>query len=129
MKAVVFVEKEYQTMTEAEFKAKGIELFGDDQFKWKFQCPICDNIQTAEDFRQYKDKGSIPGSAYQECIGRYQDDPYRAFGPNKKDHKTSPCDYTVGGLFKIGNTIKLENRISICVFPFANSRFQYIKKR
>lgn len=113
-------KREFISMSKDEFMAEGKRLFGDDEFKWKFQCPLCGNIQTPEDFRKHKDVGATVNSAYKECIGRYQDNPYCAFGENKPGHKKSPCDYAVYGLFKIGNIVKLATGKEIVVFPFAN---------
>ena len=113
-------ESEYKTLTEDEFKAEGTRRFGEDEFQWKFRCPICGNIQSAEDFRKYKNVGAKPGSAYQECIGRYLPDSFRAFGTNKKGAKKSPCDYASYGLFNIGNRVKLANGEEVIAFPFAD---------
>jgi len=115
-------KREFLTMTEEEFRADGKRLFGDDQFKWKFQCPLCGNIQSAEDFRQYKDKGATTCSAFRECIGRYTEEPYCAFGKNPKAKKTSPCDYAAYGLFQIGNTVKMASGKEVTVFPFAERK-------
>jgi len=88
-------------MSEADWVAEGKRLFGDDQLKWRFVCPICGNVQSPEEFRQYKDLGAQPDSAYTNCIGRYTENPRRAFGGSGK----GPCDYAGYGLFKVSPVI------------------------
>lgn len=112
---------DYETMNQEEWSLKGLELYGEDSLKWKFKCPICGNIQTPEDFRQYKDQGATPESARLECIGRYmpKEKVNTAFGNDNSNIK-SPCDYTACGLFKIGHKIKLENGETTIAFPFAD---------
>lgn len=111
---------EYEKLTQRQFLAKGKELFGENMNKWKFKCPICGNIQCAEDFRQYKEQGATAESTWQECIGRYM--PKRnsaeAFG-NKNKKVKSPCNYAAYGLFRIGHVVKLENGRNTVAFPFA----------
>jgi hypothetical protein len=75
--------------TNEEWLATGEKLFGKDKLKWKFQCPACRNVASAEDFRQFKDQGASPDSAYSECIGRYTGG---RKGPNK-------CDWAAYGFF------------------------------
>ena len=110
---------EYENYTMEEFLEKGKKLFGEDRLKWKFKCPCCGNIQTAEDFRKHKENGATPNSVYQECIGRYENG-CRAFGKNKKGTKKFPCDYASYGLFKIGHVVILSDGKEITVFPFAD---------
>ena len=74
-------------MTEAAWRAEGERRFGPDLMKWRFKCPICGNVATPEDFRQFKDAGANPNSAVQECIGRYlpKSKCRRAFGEADDD--------------------------------------------
>ena len=93
-------------MTVEEWNAEGIRRFGENQFLWKFVCPMCGNVQSAEDFRPYKDRGATPNSANQVCIGRYRSEPaYKAFGKNRKGSPKSPCDYALFGLLRIPGVI------------------------
>ncbi len=91
------------TMTLEEWLAEGRRLFGDDQLQWRFVCPICGNVQSPNDFRQYQGRGATPASAYQECIGRYlpkaQCGKALADGPRVPER---PCDYAAFGLFRVG---------------------------
>ncbi len=77
-----------------EWMAEGERLFGKDMLRWKFVCPMCGHIQTPEDFRQYKDKGSDPNSATSECIGRYT-------GAGDSINGSQPCNYAGYGLFRL----------------------------
>jgi hypothetical protein len=85
-------------MTEAEWMKKGKELFGEDMLKWRFVCPGCGCIQSVEDFRQYKDKGADPSSAYCECLGRYIGGSSWMYDKRKKGVR---CDYAGYGLLRI----------------------------
>lgn len=88
-------------MTKDEWLAEGERLFGKDNKKWKFVCPLCGNIQSAEDFLAI---GVDPdGKVHYSCIGRWTDSDGTIF--NGK----SPCNYTCGGFFdlsevKVGDT-------------------------
>jgi len=115
------MQEDYPPMTADEFLKKGEALFGADKFKWKFKCPMCGNIQTPEDFRQYKDKGATPDGAYQECIGRYEEG-RRAFGKKEKGEKPRPCDYASYGLFRIGHMLTYPDGHEVVVFPFAEAK-------
>jgi hypothetical protein len=85
-----------QKMTEAEWLAKGNELFGEDMLEWKFVCPICGHVQTPNDFRPFKDAGATPDSARNECIGRYTLPRGVAQGEGGQ-----PCDYAGYGLIQV----------------------------
>ena len=62
-------------MTLEEWNAEGIRRFGENQFLWQFVCPMCGNVQSAHDFRAYKDRAK------------------------------SPCDYALFGLIRIPGVI------------------------
>ncbi len=81
--------------TEDQWRAKGERLFGADMMKWRFVCPICGNVASCEEFRQYADKGATPNSATCECIGRYTG------AKDSFDKKTKPCNYAGYGLFRL----------------------------
>lgn len=104
-------------MPVAEWLAEAKRRFGDDPKEWKFQCPVCDHIQTLVDFEKL---GRDPQLAYQECIGRHL--PNRASnlaGTPSKDGKKSPCDFAAYGLFQFGWKVINESGKAIPVFPFA----------
>ncbi|KKK47882.1 hypothetical protein LCGC14_3150700, partial [marine sediment metagenome] len=88
--------KTHATMTKEEWMAKGQELFGPQMFDWRFRCPSCGNVQSAEDFRSYQSKGATADSARSECIGRYDGHIVVEIGTTP-----GPCNYTSGGLFNL----------------------------
>jgi hypothetical protein len=81
--------------TEDQWRAEGERRFGRDMMKWRFVCPICGNIASCEDFRQYADKGATPNSATCECIGRYTG------AKDSFDKNVKPCKYAGYGLFRL----------------------------
>ena len=113
--------EKYKDYTQSEWEKEAKRLFGEDFTKWTFKCPMCGNIQSIEDFRQYKKGGATPNSAYSECIGRYmsKEKVTTAFG-NKNKKVKMPCDYASYGLFRIGHKVKLENGEETTSFPFAH---------
>ena len=104
-------------MTRDEWLEKAKELFGPDFKKWRFKCPICHNTQTYEDFveagvEKPQDK------VYFSCIGRWTGGA-DAFSRDGSSGDESPCNYTCGGLFRLGGTtIKLDDE-DINIFDFA----------
>jgi len=91
-----------------EWQEEGKRLFGEDEFKWEFVCPSCGHVQSAEDFRSYKEQGATPNTAMLSCIGRYDghmdNDAFGSPGKGKE-----PCNYTSGGLFNINPVSVLNN--------------------
>lgn len=84
-----------------EWEEMGTKLFGEDQMKWKFTCPVCGHIASMQD---YKDAGAPQEEVAVSCIGRWTgikrklDD-----SGNSNGH---PCDYSGYGLFKL-NPVKV----------------------
>lgn len=83
-------------MTEAEWLARGRELFGEDRLQWRFVCPSCGHVQRPADFHPYRDEGASPDSATRVCIGLYDghDDVPMCSG-------RSPCNYAAYGLLHL----------------------------
>lgn len=79
--------------TLAEFEAIAIKRFGEDRMKWRFVCPACGHVQTAED---YKAAGAPPNAVAYSCVGRWIEGSRDAFGKGP-----GPCNYAGGGLFRI----------------------------
>lgn len=98
-------EKQASNMPVAEWMALGKKLYGEDMLKWKFKCPSCGHIQTPEDFRPFKDKGASPNTAYFDCIGRWLPE-----ATGTMFNKKSPCDYTLGGLFKLSTRVVVDEK-------------------
>ena len=86
---------EITKMTLEEWETEGERRFGPARIFWGFVCPSCGHVQTPEDFRQYKDKGATPNTAYLNCIGRYDG----KHGAVEMGTRPGPCNYTSGGFF------------------------------
>jgi len=94
-----------------DWLAEGKARFGDDPRMWPFVCPNCKHVQTMNDFAELKRLGIFDGDiqdAYFYCIGRIdtripEKDIGRIDGVDK-----SPCDYTLGGLFRFAKTIVID---------------------
>lgn len=77
--------------TESEWLAEGERLFGPNKLDWKFRCPRCGHVQTAEDFKPYSVNGAIPNCATDRCIGRF-------------DRSITDCDWAAFGLLTLPGT-------------------------
>lgn len=97
-----------KTYTLKEWREKGKEIFGTDDFKkWQFVCPMCGNIQTYDDFEGITDDPIQ--KFYFSCIGRFKD----GVG----------CNWTLGGLFQIHETDVInEDGKKIPVFEFSTKK-------
>ncbi|KKL08835.1 hypothetical protein LCGC14_2571850 [marine sediment metagenome] len=81
-----------------EWLELGVKLFGEDRTKWRFICPSCKNVQSAEMIRQHNpqiiDDDSLKRLheqfVYFNCEGRLND----KYG----------CNWSLGGLFRIHKT-------------------------
>lgn len=105
------------TLTREEWIAEGTRLFGDDWLTWKFVCPVCGHVAAANDFREYRDKGTTPNSAYQSCIGRFITGSPAAFGTPCVKPGHGPCNYAAFGLLRLAPFV-VEG---VQVFGFAES--------
>lgn len=90
-------------MTEAEFLALGIERFGPDPMKFKFVCPSCGHVASAED---YKAAGAPETAVGFSCIGRWLPGDY---DENTFSRNGGPCTYAGGGLIGL-NPVALSDR-------------------
>lgn len=107
-------------MTYDEWTAEARKRFGADHMAWRFVCPICKNIASVGDFKEFKDKGAKPNSAYQQCIGRYKGSKHKAFPTDGK--RGSPCDYALYGLFRLpGVIVVMPDGEKIMAFAFAEA--------
>lgn len=101
-------------ITANEWLREGKRLFGDDMKQWKFKCPSCGHIQTLQDFLDLGfSQDEAEGVFFYSCIGRWMESEGILF--NKK----SPCNYTLGGLFTLAETIVIDEDNEIPVFEFA----------
>lgn len=86
-------------MTHAEWKAEGERRFGKDVMKWKFVCPVCQYVQSVED---YKNAGAEQTTVAFSCVGRSIEGAQEAFETRrKKGVNKGPCNYAGGGLFRL----------------------------
>lgn len=78
--------------THPELLAEGKRRFGEDFMQWKFKCPACGHVASAQEI---KDAGGNPETqAYFCCIGRF-----KGAGSPNKEHNENGCNWTAGGLF------------------------------
>jgi len=103
-------------MTLNEYLAEGLRLFGSDRLQWKFVCPVCHHVASADDYRK---AGAPEGAVGYSCIGRYlsKDQTRSAF--NGKG--AGPCDYTTGGLFNLSPVEITDHKAFF--FDFARDEF------
>lgn len=100
-------------MTEAEFLAIGMERFGDDPMNFKFVCPSCGYVASAED---YKAAGAPETAVGFSCVGRWMKGDW---SDNTFNNAGGPCEYAGGGLIKL-NPIYLTDRKAY-YFDFAQA--------
>lgn len=70
-----------------DWLAEGVVKFGSQREKWRFQCPVCQGIQSGEDFILYRGMGAQTSTSYQQCIGR--------FNGHKDDESLPGCLFSV----------------------------------
>ena len=80
-------------MASTEYLAEAARRFGTDQAAWRFVCPACGHVQSVAD---YQAAGAPEGAIGFSCIGRYLGGAYDWF------QGTTPCNYTSGGLLRVG---------------------------
>lgn len=106
-----------------DWRAEGYELFGKDERAWKFKCSNCGHIQSINDFIELREKRISevsPETAYFSCIGRFDS---RLSKVGQIGDKTSPCNYTLGGLFVFARTFVIDDEgKEHPVFEFAVER-------
>jgi hypothetical protein len=105
-----------RTLSHAAWMDEGRALYGNDAMKWKFVCPVCKFVQTAED---YKAAGAPQGAIGISCVGRWRARARGAF----EEGGPGPCNYAGYGLFRL-NPVKVvsvtpSETIEHWVFAFA----------
>lgn len=83
-----------------DWAAEGRSLFGPDRNQWIFQCPACKSIQTADLFESLGLDTSLVTTS---CLGRHL--------PQKDREEQNRCDYTNGGLFRLGRSVEADGVI------------------
>lgn len=104
--------------TYEEWLARGRQLFGKDMKLWRFVCPSCGHIQTANDFLEAGVKGEEIGKYLGfSCIGRFDGHSHVEMCSGE-----GPCNYTSGGLFNLAPVrVKIDNQKTRSVFAFDES--------
>ena len=100
-------------VTKEQWEKKGVELFGENQTKWRFVCPRCGKelsiesarVEFAEHLPMLREKRF---SIEQECIGRY----VPGVG----------CNWAAYGLFR-GPLIVVDGEQNTASFDFAGKPF------
>ncbi len=90
---------EDRAMTYEEWEAEGIRLFGSDKMKWRFKCPSCGYVASAQDWIDAGDEKHTMIAF--SCIGRLTGSTKKMF-----DKTGGPCNYAGGGLFGL-NPVKI----------------------
>jgi predicted RNA-binding Zn-ribbon protein involved in translation (DUF1610 family) len=83
------------TVTEEEWNAEGVRLFGEDRMGWRFACPSCGHVASVRDWR---DAGAPENAVAFSCVGRWTGAKAEIFD------KKGPCNYAGGGLFQLNPT-------------------------
>ena len=102
---------EGRTLTQQELEDEARARFGDDPWKWAFECPRCGDVATAGDFPEgERDRLG------RECVGR-------ALGILKKNqvYKGRGCDWAAFGLFRGPWEIIMPSGRSSWAFPLAEA--------
>ena len=94
--------------------ARGTELFGPDQRKWVYRCPVCKHEASHQD---YLDAGGDEGMIGFSCIGRLKGGKSAIFDDGK-----GPCDYAGGGLFRL-------NPVHVCDGDHVRETFEFGEPR
>ena len=90
-------------LTHAEWLAEGKRRFGGDFKKWRFVCPVCGFVQSAQD---YYDAGAPSAAVAFSCVGRWRKDAQDAMTASPAfTTGARPCNYTGGGLFRLNPVI------------------------
>lgn len=115
---------EKETVSLGEWKEKGMALFGKDEKKWIFICPICETKQSIQDFLDYGISEEIARKTIGiSCIGRNISNSQIAIGRSTPVVKGKPCNYAGYGLFKLNPIhIKTEDGYIVSLFNFENKK-------
>lgn len=110
-------------MTHEQWLNKAVRLYGEDPLKWKFKCPVCETVQTGQDFiDQGATKDDVRTSIAVECVGRWMPEKQKAFDNRTgKIKKGEPCNYAGYGLLKLNPVaVEFEDGKIFHAFDFAD---------
>ena len=97
-------EGRVETLLLKEWRERGHKFFGKDMKEWRWKCPSCGNTQGYHDFEALIERGDLEKEfkieevVYFSCIGRFD----KSIKAESMYAGKGPCNYTCGGLFKIG---------------------------
>lgn len=97
-------------ISQAEWEAKGKELFGEDKRNWRFVCPKCKDVKSFNDVKEkYPESRGCGWQPGRECIGRYIEE--------------IDCDWAAYGLFRGPLIIVVNGGGEVPYFDFAGNPF------
>lgn len=88
------MSEKIRKVTHEEWLAEAKKRFGDDPLKWRFVCPVCKHVASAQD---WKDAGADEGAVAFSCVGRWKKGSRDAL----RGEGDGPCNYAGGGLFRL----------------------------
>ncbi len=104
-----------RTLTVEQFHLEGRQRFGDNPRKWRFVCPSCGHVASAQD---WIDAGAPQGAVAFSCVGRWLGED----GENTFRKNGGPCNYAGGGLFGLNPwTVEPPDAPPYRVFAFAEN--------
>lgn len=110
-------------ITEDSFYKTGEELFGPDKTKWRFKCPICSHIQSMDSVKNHliKEYGNEKFEAVKENIHVY-------FNCEGRINPSHGCNYSLGGLFKVGDLFEIKRNVKDKEFKLLSFKFSIEKE-
>lgn len=101
------------TMTHDEWIAEATRRFGDDPMAWRFVCPSCGHVASAQD---WINAGAPKETIAFSCVGRWTG------ATAELGERPGPCNYTGGGLFRLNPVIVEYNGTGQSTFAFAEAQ-------
>lgn len=101
--------------TQAELIAEAARRFGENRREWRFECPQCGDVATAQDFLDAGEPAdSLPIGVV--CIGRVTGALTKQAATN-----TRGCDWAAFGLFRGPWFVKMPDGREVPSFPLAKA--------
>lgn len=105
-----------RTITLDKWKAEGYSRFGQDVWKWKFQCPSCGHIASAQD---WVDAGAHHRHIGFSCVGRWTWIKTGILPSNPFEGGPGPCSYAGDGLITATPVLVLRDDGNLQTFEWA----------
>lgn len=109
----------FRCLTEGEWRAEGLALFGANRAHWRWVCPSCGHVASATDWINV---GAKDGHIAFICVGRFL--PSNALQRDELARQTfrhagGPCDYSGGGALQLNPvTVVMDDGSRVRVFEF-----------